>query len=127
MEEQKPSYRTNKAERALLAQIRKDFTTAEEQKNRGYEMLTHPVLGAMSVQQMVKQSRKLFDGYIAPPQGKPWKSKFVRSKVRKKVISSVAQTLSAGLGLDFAALNSKNPVHNSGDSWGYNTFICLIT
>lgn len=105
---EKPHYRTNEAERKLLARIRQDFTEAHTLKSRAYEVFYHPIYGARSVDMLHRDSKRLFDGLIEDPTtGKTWKSRHVRNKIHKKVVASVAQTVSAGLGLDFGAYNSK--------------------
>jgi len=105
---EKPHYRTNEAERKLLARIQRDFTEAHTLKNRAYEVFYHPIYGARNVETLHRDSKRLFDGIIEDPAtGKTWKSRNVRNKVHKKVVASVAQTVSAGLGLDFSAYNSK--------------------
>lgn len=105
---EKLHYRTNEAERKLLARIQNDFTEAHKLKSRAFEVFYHPIYGQRSVEMLHRDARRLFDGIIEDPQtGKTWKSRHVRNKIHKKVVASVAQTISAGLGLDFSAYNSK--------------------
>lgn len=110
MEDNKvPVYRPSKKEQTMLDRVLKDWQKAQDERNRSYRCLSSAEIGERSVNQFFRDNRDYFNGFTPKDRNKKeWQSNAFRNKTRNKVIATVANFISMGLGLDFKAVNVKN-------------------
>lgn len=118
-EEKNVEYKPSEKESALLARVQRDFANASELKSKSWRHMRD-----MSVDDFMDLSRDLFNGYVEPADSvdDEWKSRAFKPKTRHKVIATVAQFVSSGIGLDFSAVNGKESVDRQLASVGEDLY-----
>lgn len=101
-------YLASPAEQELLTCIKDDYSDAYNQRHKSY-----PHLKNRTIDQFWQDSRDDFDAVVDPDIAamlEDWQSKDFKPKSRNKSMVASAMLISAGIGLDFAALDLENSV-----------------
>jgi len=98
-------YKPNKAAQEILTLIKSDWREAWQIRHRPYRHLNN-----RSLSQFWQESRDHYNGYTPPISSvdDDWKSRAFKKKTRHKVLATVAQFISSGVGIDYSAVNSQN-------------------